>query len=934
MKTSPHLRPAFFLIVSLALLLVAERADALHPQITKLHGKSSESRANSNFGSAVAVTERWIIVGDPNHGQKGFQAGAVHIFNVRNGRYVRRIYGDDTVAGDGFGSSVAVCGNRLLVGAPNRTESASFCGTAYLFDLVSGRQIAKLTPSSPAAFDFFGTSVAVSDDFAVVGAPGADGSTSDSGSVSVFDAKTGDPITFSTSGTLPNPPFKPADGASGDDFGAAVALCGHLLFVGAPNADASAGKVYLFDVTTGVRLRTRTNPGGANSARFGETVSTEGGLLVVGAPTDDEVAGGAGAAYLFDAYTGVQRIKFTDAAGQLGDRFGSAVCVSGGLILVGSEQAPGAASGTGAAFLYDAASGARLEELTAPDGKTNDFFGHAVAVCGNVAVIGASEAGDDVEPAQGAAYFYRPIGGPLPMQTLAKMRDFAPGTEEADFRILRDVGINPDGEAIFCAQLTGPGSGGGTDKGVWHTLEGPVDLAVKSRTDLSAVAIDFNNVRSTALFGPVMNQGNRGIFQSRLVGTGVNGTNNLAILQKQASLPVSSLLRTGTDITQLGDARIQIFREVLQNANVDAVTVSYLLRRGPGGITSIDDTGILSVNASGLVTDFSARENATIGTGASAVDLRQFFGRATAGRGNYATFGAYCSQASGGPSKQGLFYDQIGNSDDGVTALAMTLIPDATGEEFYRTFTGETNTSDTRSIYRAVLTGADVSGANNEGLWDEDGYYQIFRKGSGVADGPDPDGLGGDEPIRPLDENVVVNRILKFWPVGSNGSIALVKLRGPGVNASNDCALFFCDSTENVYVKLMREGDSVCDWDCPKIRNIQRVEVNPQDGRYAIVVGLTGGAARNQALFTGMARFGLLHTQSALRMPSMKLRKGTHYDSGYSQATTLRSILLDESTDRTGAGGKGLKQSLNNNGDLVLSLQFNNGAKELVIGNP
>lgn len=922
------------LVCSALVALISLPALALHPQITKLNGKSTESRASNEFGTAVAVTERWIAVGDPGHGEKGAGAGTVHIFNARNGRYVKRLFGSDTGTGDSFGKSVAVCGNRLLVGAPDRNDSGNFSGAAYLFDIARGVEIAKLTSGTAEAFEYFGTSVALSESAAVVGAVGGDGQAVDSGTIQVFDPTDGSLKVFLAAG-LPNTPFQPNDGATGDEFGAAVALCDRLLFVGAPAASADAGKVYLFDLATGIRMRTTNNPGGANAARFGQAVAADGGKLAVGAPNDDEIASGAGAGYFYNAIEGSLFGKWTDENGQADDALGSSVSINSGLILFGAESAEGFQSTSGKAFLVDAGSGDLLQELFTSDGKANDFFGSAVAICGNLAVVGAPGVDSISEgPDIGAAYFFRPVGGPLPMVTLAKVRDFAPGTEEADFRILRDAGINGDGEAIFCGQLIGPGSGGGRDKGIWHTLEGGVDLAVKSRDDLSALGPEFIGARSTNIYLPVMNASNRGIFQSRMAGAGVNGTNNLVLLQYHDGLGVSPLLRTGTDIPELdlgnGPARLQVFREVIQTGNFDNVSVSYILRKGIGGVNGGNDSGILSVTSAGTVSDFSAREGASDGNGGT---LRQFFGRAAAGRSSYVNFGGFHVPNGETTPVQGLFFDRVANSAKGVSATAQTPVPDAVDAEFFRAFTGETNDTGGYAIFRALLGGSGAAGAN-EGLWDEEESITLYRRGSGIAPGPDPNGGLATDALLQVEEGVVVNRILKFWPVGSDGSIVLVKLRGPGVTAANDCALFFHDATQDVYLRLMREGDPVCDWDCPKIRAIQRVDVHPVDGRYVIVAALTGSPTRNQALFTGQARFGLMATQSALRLPHLKLRKGTLFDSGYSQATTLRSIVLQESTDRTGAGGKGLSHSINNNGDIITCLQFDNGGKELVVGRP
>jgi hypothetical protein len=100
-----------------------------------------------------------------------------------------KLLADDGEANDGFGFSVAISGDRVIVGAhgdsgPNGTDS----GSAYLFEEINGVwvQQAKLTASDGAANDEFGSSVAISGDVAIVGAPGNDGDGSAAGSAYVF----------------------------------------------------------------------------------------------------------------------------------------------------------------------------------------------------------------------------------------------------------------------------------------------------------------------------------------------------------------------------------------------------------------------------------------------------------------------------------------------------------------------------------------------------------------------------------------------------------------------------------------------------------------------------------------------------------------------------------------------------------------------------
>ena len=86
---------------------------------------------------------------------------------------------------DNFGSSVAISGTRVVVGAPSDDTGAFDAGSAYVYDLSSGTPtmpVATLNKPVPAVQDYFGSSVAISDKRVVVGAPADDTGGSDAGS--------------------------------------------------------------------------------------------------------------------------------------------------------------------------------------------------------------------------------------------------------------------------------------------------------------------------------------------------------------------------------------------------------------------------------------------------------------------------------------------------------------------------------------------------------------------------------------------------------------------------------------------------------------------------------------------------------------------------------------------------------------------------------
>ena len=119
----------------------------------------------------------------------------------------------------------------MLIGAVWADDAgAKFSGAAYLFDAGSGKLLHTFLNPTPAALDFFGSSVAISGDKVLIGAQGDDAGAKDSGAAYLFDAATGKLLhTFLN----PTP-------ATYDQFGTSVAISGDKVLIGAPNEDAGA----------------------------------------------------------------------------------------------------------------------------------------------------------------------------------------------------------------------------------------------------------------------------------------------------------------------------------------------------------------------------------------------------------------------------------------------------------------------------------------------------------------------------------------------------------------------------------------------------------------------------------------------------------------------------------------------------------------------
>ena len=154
-------------------------------------------------------------------------------------------------ANDYFGYFVSVDGNRIIVSAPYEDDAGGTnSGKAYIFDATTGSLLHTLhNPNaySTSASDYFGYSVAISGNLAVVGAYAEDESGgTESGKAYIFDATTG-----SLLHTLHNP--NAYDTSAGDQFGISVAISGNYAVVGAygkgDSGGIDSGKAYVYQIS-------------------------------------------------------------------------------------------------------------------------------------------------------------------------------------------------------------------------------------------------------------------------------------------------------------------------------------------------------------------------------------------------------------------------------------------------------------------------------------------------------------------------------------------------------------------------------------------------------------------------------------------------------------------------------------------------------------
>ena len=322
-----------------------------------------------------------------------------------------------TAAQDQFGQSVAVSGNYAIVGAPQEENiGTSFTGKAYIFNATTG--VLLHTLSEPDGTEL-GCSVAISGDNCIVGARGdVSGS---GGKAYIYNVTTGALLH-----TLDNP--NAFDTSASDNFGVSLAIDGNYAIVGAnfeDDADGTdSGKAYIYNVTTGALLHTLDNPspfGTSAGDRFGSVVAISGNNCIVGAPNEDDAGGNtSGKAYIYNVTTGalLHTLDNPNAYGTSAfDFFAVSVAIDGNYAIVGASFEDNAVNSLpGKAYIFNVTTGALLHTLDNPKADTGyeDEFGVSVAISGNYAIVGAiwEEDADGVRGA-GSAYIFDVTTGDL-----------------------------------------------------------------------------------------------------------------------------------------------------------------------------------------------------------------------------------------------------------------------------------------------------------------------------------------------------------------------------------------------------------------------------------------------------------------------------------------------------------------------------------------
>jgi hypothetical protein len=417
-------------------------------QEARIKAPNPKERTKEQFGSSVAVDFNTLIIGAPNEPARAdsaaFGSGAAYVFTRgADGHWTRRAYlnASNADAGDRFGTSVALQGDVLAIGAPREASNATgidgdqldnsrpWAGAVYIFNRAqdgSWTQQAYLKGSRSDAASFFGGAVALDGDTLVVG---AELEASQAGAVYVFNR-------------TPDRAWRQAQVLSasnaeiGDLFGCAIALDGDTLAIGAKlehssavgvngdqndNGAPQAGAVYVFERDASGQWQQQAYLKSSNTDPydwFGASVDLHGDMLAVGAPFEasnatesngdqrNNNASQSGAVYVFErdrsgAWSQHSYIKPSDTTEN--EFFGGTVVLNERRLAVGRMAKENLQATPLSLFTLNTyGKWVRRSALTPRRRSRTDLFGVSADLDADTLVVGAPQ-----EDGYGAVYVYR-----------------------------------------------------------------------------------------------------------------------------------------------------------------------------------------------------------------------------------------------------------------------------------------------------------------------------------------------------------------------------------------------------------------------------------------------------------------------------------------------------------------------------------------------
>ncbi len=385
------------------------KADTLKPNAIKFLPNAGLGKLLTSDAAGNASWQNGLTAGNVGFGPWGD-------CSVNNISEYNPVTDPTGAAGDNFGARTAISGNFAIVGAYGDDVGANIDqGSASIFQFNGTNWVLmqKITDATGAAGDFFGVSVAISGNYAIIGAFTDDvGANADQGSASIYQYN-------GTSWVLMQK-ITDATGAAGDNFGVSVSINGNYALVGSykddvgANTDQGSACVFQYNGSVWGIYQKLTDAAGAVNDFFGINCCIYGNYILIGESAYDVGANtdqGAALIYHFNNVSWVPTQKITDATGIAGANFGAAVSISGAYLIIGAFL-DGTPTNTGSASVYqfNGSSWVLMQKLQNTNKAPGDFFGTSVSLSGNYAIVGAFGTTINGNLLQGCCTIYSLIG--------------------------------------------------------------------------------------------------------------------------------------------------------------------------------------------------------------------------------------------------------------------------------------------------------------------------------------------------------------------------------------------------------------------------------------------------------------------------------------------------------------------------------------------
>ena len=365
---------------------------------------ASDGDVNNFFGAPLAINGDTAMIGTYCDNSSGNNKATLYVFskNDQTWSQVQKLEPAGVSAGDCFaGRSIAIDGETAIISASYSDDNGTNSGSAYVFTKTNGvwMQTQKLIPTDVAAYDYFSHSLTIDGNIAVITSIFDDDNGERSGSAYIFTKING--IWTQTQKLIPH------DGAVDDRFGSKSYISGDSLVI----TGANYGSIYIFTNKNGFwSQEQKLTPNNVTpDDRFGISLSIDSNVIMVGADSSDLNGINSGSVYVFtqenDFWSQSQELTPND--GSAYDYFGYDLFIDKNIVTISSHLDDDMGNSSGSVYIFNRINNIWSQEykISPFDGDVDDRFGQRVSVSGNNIFI-SSHRDDDDGIDSGSAYIF------------------------------------------------------------------------------------------------------------------------------------------------------------------------------------------------------------------------------------------------------------------------------------------------------------------------------------------------------------------------------------------------------------------------------------------------------------------------------------------------------------------------------------------------